>query len=388
MEIPIFLLYKYAIASMVLVPLVIVNRSTLPPLTWKILVQIITLGIVGPGLDNMFYAGVKVTPATFATCITSLVPALTFLGSWIFRLETVHIQERPSQAKLLGTAIMTTGAFVSGIYGGPIIAVASTSSTRIAAYLEYNWVRGPLFLLTSLLSAVAYNLLLDKTVKNYSAPLALAAYICCIGAVINMGYSFIREGTSGLEWLWGLNIKLGAYFYSGLFVSGLISYIQGRLTKLKGPVFFISFSPLSMIFVMVLGTLILKEDLKLGRLIGAFIIVFGLGILLWGKSQGSSPDEDQNEEEEEMEASSEHHDVEALEATQEEQILEDEDGLHELELAEEDDQASEPEEKSSEDDDSHHTAEVEASSGEFHIVELFETAEENEMDEGHTQEQK
>lgn len=51
----------------------------------------------------------------------------------------------------------------------------------------------------------------------------------------------------------------------GIFCSGLAYYIQGVIMKDRGPVFVTAFNPLSMVIVAVLSTIILREQLNLGR---------------------------------------------------------------------------------------------------------------------------
>lgn len=50
----------------------------------------------------------------------------------------------------------------------------------------------------------------------------------------------------------------------GVFCSGLGYYVQGIIMKERGPVFVTAFSPLNMIIVAILGSLILAEQIFLG----------------------------------------------------------------------------------------------------------------------------
>lgn len=47
--------------------------------------------------------------------------------------------------------------------------------------------------------------------------------------------------------------------------SGMAYYIQGFVTRERGPVFVTSFSPLCMIITAALGTIILSEQIYVGR---------------------------------------------------------------------------------------------------------------------------
>ncbi|GLT92494.1 hypothetical protein SLE2022_103290 [Rubroshorea leprosula] len=53
--------------------------------------------------------------------------------------------------------------------------------------------------------------------------------------------------------------------------------------KERGPVFVTVFSPLCKVIVAVMSSFILAEQMFLGRVIGAIIIIVGLYLVLWGK---------------------------------------------------------------------------------------------------------
>lgn len=69
--------------------------------------------------------------------------------------------------------------------------------------------------------------------------------------------------------------------------SGMAYYVQGVVTRVRGPVFVTSFSPLCMIITAALGSIVLAEQVHLGSIIGAVIIVCGLYTVVWGKSKDS-----------------------------------------------------------------------------------------------------
>jgi hypothetical protein len=47
--------------------------------------------------------------------------------------------------------------------------------------------------------------------------------------------------------------------------SGVAYYVQGLVTRQRGPVFVTAFSPLCMIVTALMGSVILKEEIRLGR---------------------------------------------------------------------------------------------------------------------------
>ena len=58
-----------------------------------------------------------------------------------------------------------------------------------------------------------------------------------------------------------------ALLVQGIMCSGIAYYVQGIVIKERGPVFVTAFSPLCMIIVILLGSIILSEVVTLGRYI-------------------------------------------------------------------------------------------------------------------------
>lgn len=53
----------------------------------------------------------------------------------------------------------------------------------------------------------------------------------------------------------------------GVVCSGVAYYVQGIVIKQRGPVFVTAFNPLCMIVTALMGSIILKEEITLGRYI-------------------------------------------------------------------------------------------------------------------------
>ncbi|KAK1373112.1 hypothetical protein POM88_029305 [Heracleum sosnowskyi] len=106
-----------------------------------------------------------------------------------------------------------------------------------------------------------------------------------MGTVEGAVVALVMERRNAAVWSLNLDTKLLAAAYSGVFCSGLAYYVQGIIMKDRGPVFVTAFNPLSMIIVAVLGSFILGEQMYLGRLLGAVVIVSGLYLVVWGKSK-------------------------------------------------------------------------------------------------------
>lgn len=81
-------------------------------------------------------------------------------------------------------------------------------------------------------------------------------------------------------------------FVQGIVTSSIAYYVQGLVIQKAGPVFASAFSPLMMIIVAAMGSLILSEKIYLGGVLGAALIVAGLYSVLWGKHRETQEKEE------------------------------------------------------------------------------------------------
>ncbi|GER28634.1 nodulin MtN21 /EamA-like transporter family protein [Striga asiatica] len=177
----------------------------------------------------------KYTTATFAAAMANVLPAITFVIACFFRLEKVKITNIRSQAKIIGTLATVAGAMIMTLITGP--------------NLDMPWTKqGP-----------AHD-------QHQQTQVTLQDSIK--GAVM------ITVGT--LSWACFMILQ-------GVFCSGIAYYVQGVVMKERGPVFVTAFSPLSMVIVAILSSFILAEQMYLGRVVGAIVIVMGLYFVVWGK---------------------------------------------------------------------------------------------------------
>ncbi|KAM7518887.1 hypothetical protein LguiB_017849 [Lonicera macranthoides] len=290
----ILVVYRHAVATLVIAPFALVlERKIRPKMTISAFLKIMLLGLLEPVIDqNLYYVGMKYTSATFAAAIVNILPALTFIMAFIFRLERVKIKERHSQAKVIGTIITVTGAMVMTLYKGPIVDILWYSSSGSShhktittdASSGQHWLAGTLMILACTCGWTGFFIVQSITLKEYPAELSLTTLICFMGMVEGGIAALIMERDM-TSWIVGFDSNLLAAVYSGVVCSGIAYYVQGVVNKARGPVFVTAFSPLCMIITAVLGATVLAEQVHLGSLIGAIIIVIGLYSVVWGKSK-------------------------------------------------------------------------------------------------------
>ncbi|KAK4493382.1 hypothetical protein RD792_017721 [Penstemon davidsonii] len=248
-------------------------------MTLSILLKMMLLGLLDPIIgQNLFYAGMKHTTATFTAAMCNVLPALTFVMAWIL-----------SQAKILGTVVTVGGAMIMTLIRGADIGLPWTKhniNVHHAASDDHDHpIKGAIMIATGNIGYALFYILQAITLKTYPAGLSLTSLICTFGALQGVALTLLLERGNTSIWSIGLDAKLLAYAYGGIVSSGITYYVSGAIMKEKGPVFVTAFNPLNMVIVAVLSSFILAEQLDLGKITGAVVIIIGLYLVIWGKSK-------------------------------------------------------------------------------------------------------
>ncbi|KVH96705.1 WAT1-related protein At1g21890-like [Cynara cardunculus var. scolymus] len=291
----ILVVYRHATATLVIAPFALAfERKIRPKLTRSVLLKVLLLGLLEPVIDqNLYFLGMTYTSATYASAIINVLPALTFIMALVFGMEKVNLKRIHSQAKIAGTVITVTGATVMTLYKGPIVdilwyshhgAATTHKAAAGASSSGQHMLAGTIMILACTCSWSAYFIVQSMTLKEYPAELSLTSLICLAGTVEGGIIAMIME-RDPKAWALGFDSRLLASVYSGVICSGIAYYVQGVVNRVRGPVFVTAFSPLCMIITAVLGAIVLSEQVHLGSLLGAIIIVMGLYSVVWGKSK-------------------------------------------------------------------------------------------------------
>ncbi|KAL3504145.1 hypothetical protein ACH5RR_033986 [Cinchona calisaya] len=290
----VLVVYRHAVATIVVSPFAFfVERKIRPKLTFRTFLKIVALGLLEPVLDqNLYYVGMKTTSATFASAFVNILPAITFIMAIIFSLEKVNLKKIPSLAKVIGTAITVGGAMLMTLYKGPIVNIlwythGGNQRTSSGSSDQQHWVTGIITLISCVFGWSGFFIVQSMTLKEYPAELSLTALVCLMGMIESGIVALIFERNMD-AWAIGFDSRFLAAAYSGVVCSGIAYYVQSVVNKVRGPVFVTAFSPLSMVITAVLGAIVLAEQIHLGSLIGALIIVIGLYSVIWGKSKDLS----------------------------------------------------------------------------------------------------
>ncbi|KAJ1382238.1 EamA domain [Sesbania bispinosa] len=293
----VLVVYRHAFATAVIAPFAFIfERKGQPKITFPIFVQIFVLALLGPVIDqNFYYAGLKLTSPTFSCAMSNMLPAMTFVMAILCRMEKINIKKVRCQAKIVGTLVTVAGAMLMTLYKGPIVEMIwakhahdphnKTHAPTSTGSSDKDWFLGCIFLIIATLAWASLFVLQAKAIETYkNHQLSLTSLVCFIGTLQAVAVTFVVEHNPSV-WRIGWDMNLLAAAYAGIVTSSISYYVQGLVIKKKGPVFATAFSPLMMIIVAIMGSFILAEQIYLGGVIGAILIVIGLYSVLWGKQK-------------------------------------------------------------------------------------------------------
>ncbi|KAG4973391.1 hypothetical protein JHK87_030212 [Glycine soja] len=206
------------------------------------------------------------------------------------RYESVHFNRIDGLAKVLGVLASVGGASIITLYKGPVI-----YTPRLALHQEQylsilgdatgkNWNLGGIYLFGHSLCWSGWIVMQAFVLKKYSAPLTVSAFTCFFGVVQFLTIAAFFE-TDSKAWQFNSSGEIFSALFSGLVTSGLASAIQIWTIGKGGPVLASIYLPLQTLLVSVMASFIFGEEFFLGGIIGAFLIISGLYLVVWGRSQ-------------------------------------------------------------------------------------------------------
>ncbi|CAJ2665472.1 unnamed protein product [Trifolium pratense] len=288
----VFVTYSYTFATIFFFPVYFFYRSrVVSQLSFSILSKIALLGVIGGSAQILGYTGISYSSPTLSSAIGNLIPAFTFILAAICRMEKLAIKTRTTQAKVLGSIISISGAFIVTFYKGKSIIIAHNSSSfhlqhssnGILTSVDINWVIGGLLLIVSNILITIWFIVQAEIMKEIPDELTSVFFHNLFAATFAFCVGLLAETNSSL-WKIRLDISLISIVCTGIFGKFMGNAIYAWAIHLKGPVYVAMFKPLSIVIAVVMGMVFLGDTLHIGSIVGATIISIGLYAVLWGKA--------------------------------------------------------------------------------------------------------
>ncbi|EEE52724.1 hypothetical protein OsJ_35138 [Oryza sativa Japonica Group] len=276
MNIYIFVFYRQAVGSLILLPAALLQRrSARPAMTLGVLIKLFFCALIGITLGvNLYHVSLKFTSATVASAVDSSLPAITFFLAVLLRTEYVKLRSSSGIAKVTSVALCLAGVFTIVFFTGPSIspinhhrAFASDTSSKTVVP------RG---------AAVQ---------KEYPDKMCVTVTRCLFSTMQSFVVAVVAERDFS-RWKLRFDISLLAILYSGVMVTGVSYYLQTWCLEMRPPMFFASWTPLCFVFTIFCSSFFLGEIVHLGNILGGILLVASLYTMLWGKSKEGNETDD------------------------------------------------------------------------------------------------
>ncbi|KAF7817608.1 protein WALLS ARE THIN 1-like [Senna tora] len=291
----VFPVYRNIIALLLLLPFAyFIEKKERPALTFNFILQFFLLALVGITANQGFYLlGLDNTSPTFASAIQNSVPAITFLMAALLGIEKVRLNRKDGLAKSGGTLFCVIGATVITLYKGPTIyspvpplqnPTSVFGSLGLGDAKGKSWTLGCIYLIGHCLSWSGWLVMQAPLLKKYPARLSVTSFTCFFGIIQFLVIALIFE-RDAQAWLFHSGAEAFTILYAGVVASGIAFAVQIWCIDRGGPVFVAVYQPVQTLVVAIMASIALGEEFYLGGIIGAVLIVVGLYLVLWGKSE-------------------------------------------------------------------------------------------------------
>ncbi|KAJ6946906.1 LOW QUALITY PROTEIN: hypothetical protein NC651_001564 [Populus alba x Populus x berolinensis] len=302
MNLKIIVAYRFIFATAFMAPLAfIVERKSRGKLTWTVIIQAFFCGLFGCSFaQNAYIESLALISATFACAMANLIPAVTFILAFIFRMERMELASTKGKAKAIGTLMGIGGAMLLTFYKGVEISNGS-AKVNLLHHRQYSHAASShghgrlLGFFMALLNCLSYSswlIVQAKMSARYRSHYSNSALVCAMGAIQATVFALCLERDWN-QWKLGWNIRLlTAAFFAipfqvradcGVVGSGLMGILISWCLAMRGPLFVAIFSPLMLVLVAIAGSLLLAEKLYLGSILGALLIICGLYFVTMGQ---------------------------------------------------------------------------------------------------------
>ncbi|KAM0943371.1 putative EamA domain-containing protein [Dioscorea sansibarensis] len=220
-----------------------------------------------------YYQGLNLSSSSMATAVLNLIPGVTFLISLLLGLEKLKLRSLRSMAKIFGTLICIAGAMCMALYKGSPILQSSKQNLLLACVFLFATVIG-----------LSFWLILQVIIcKRYLDPLSLSVWLSFLAAISSAILILFIDQNLNI-WKIRTQTQLIACLFGGVLETGVTYYLQAWTIATRGPLFSALFIPLVTVITTTFNFLVLRENLYVGSLVGAIVVIFGLYIVLWGKA--------------------------------------------------------------------------------------------------------
>ncbi|KAI8570183.1 hypothetical protein RHMOL_Rhmol01G0013700 [Rhododendron molle] len=254
----VFVVYRHAIATLIIAPIAYFNRLTI--------------------CQNFYFEGLYLASTSMGSAKNNLVPAITFIIAAFFGMENLNLRSLRSNAKIAGTLICVGGSVLMALYRGPKLLNSQLLPPRSlllgggSAAGDEDWLLGSLLLFASSCCWSIWLILQVQVTASYPDLLSLSAWMCFMAALQSASVTFFLEKDPS-AWKLHSFLQLGCCLYA-----------HGAISR-RGPLFAAMFNPLGTVITTIFAAVLIHEEIYTGSMLGAVGVIVGIYAVLWGKAK-------------------------------------------------------------------------------------------------------
>ncbi|KAG8088217.1 hypothetical protein GUJ93_ZPchr0010g10780 [Zizania palustris] len=237
---------------------------------------------------SLYYYGLKDTTPSYAVIFINIIPLFTFILSLMFRLETLATGSMAGALKIAGVVLSVGGTMLISLYKGkslhlwnPILKEHKEQQAKFAT----NQLRGTMFLVSSSFAFACWYLVQSKVLAVYPYKYWSSMVTCLVGG-IQTGLVGIILRRDKSAWKLGCDINLVTILYSGALATAGKYSLNSWAVAVRGPSYPPMFNPLSVVFTVVLDSILIgDDDITVGSILGTAMVIAGLYLFLWSKAR-------------------------------------------------------------------------------------------------------
>ncbi|KAL5537555.1 hypothetical protein UlMin_042916 [Ulmus minor] len=288
----VFVVYRQTAATIIMAPLACFARWKNPQKTslgLKSFSLIFFTSLIGATANNnTYFVGLNLSSSTVATAMLNLIPAITFVMAAVVGLEKINIRSLRSNAKIIGTIVCISGGICMALLKGPDLELLNAqfvaSKSIITGTLgAENLSLGCLFLFINCCCNsfwIVMQVSISKACPDHLYATFWLIFFSSIQSAICTWLIYHKLEAWALHSL----LELSSCLFAA--IGEAVSYfIQVWCISETGPVFSVMFTPLCTVITAIISVVFLHENLYVGSLVGAFAVIIGLYVVLWGKAE-------------------------------------------------------------------------------------------------------
>ncbi|KAJ1275218.1 hypothetical protein BS78_05G119600 [Paspalum vaginatum] len=187
-------------------------------------------------------------------------------------METLRITSTAGSLKIAGVIVSVGGTMIISLYKGkilhlwdPVLHLHNKEHVAVATHQ----LRGTILLTGSSFMLACWYLIQSKVLKVYPYKYWSSMATCLVGGFQTAvaGVIFRRDKNA---WKIGWDINLVTIVYSGALATAVKYSLNSWAVSKKGPSYPPMFSPLSVVFTVVLGSIFIGDNITVGRSVVLF----------------------------------------------------------------------------------------------------------------------